>query len=118
DDYDFWISIVLLGDLGVGKSSLILRIADDTFTSSFISTLGVDFKFRTVNCYNGSKVRLQIWDTDRHVYVRFRLPMRSRLLSAHAVLILYDVQNRKTFENVEEWMKKIRDAAPDSCPTV
>lgn len=48
--------------LGVGKSSLLLRFSDNTFTGSYITTIGVDFKIKTVNI-EGQRVKLQIWDT-------------------------------------------------------
>ena len=61
-DYDYLFKLVLIGDSGVGKSCLLLRFADDSFTESYISTIGVDFRFRTVKV--GEKyVKLQIWDT-------------------------------------------------------
>mmetsp|Transcript_24287 Transcript_24287/g.26981 ORF Transcript_24287/g.26981 Transcript_24287/m.26981 type:complete len:100 (+) Transcript_24287:25-324(+) len=61
-DYDFLFKILLIGDSAVGKSSLLLRFADQAFNTSFISTIGVDFKIRTVDM-EGKKVKLQIWDT-------------------------------------------------------
>jgi len=60
--HDALFKLVLIGDSGVGKSCLLLRFADDSFTDSYISTIGVDFRFRTVRL--GDKfVKLQIWDT-------------------------------------------------------
>ena len=63
-DYDHLFKLVLIGDTGVGKSCLLLRFADDAFTESYISTIGVDFRFRTVKV-DGKTVKLQIWDTVR-----------------------------------------------------
>ena len=61
-DYDYLFKLVLIGDSSVGKSCLLLRFADDAFTESYISTIGVDFRFRTVTI--GDKIiKLQIWDT-------------------------------------------------------
>lgn len=54
--------LLLIGDSGVGKSCLLLRFADDSYTDSYISTIGVDFKIRTVEL-DGKVIKLQIWDT-------------------------------------------------------
>ena len=61
-EYDHLFKLVLIGDSGVGKSCLLLRFADDNFTDSYISTIGVDFRFRTVKIMDKT-VKLQIWDT-------------------------------------------------------
>ena len=61
-DFDFLIKLLLIGDSGVGKSCLLIRFADDSFNTSFITTIGIDFKVRTVSL-DGRRVKLQIWDT-------------------------------------------------------
>ncbi|KAI3837976.1 hypothetical protein MKW92_038623 [Papaver armeniacum] len=61
-DYDYLIKLLLIGDSGVGKSCLLLRFSDDSFTTSFITTIGIDFKIRTIEL-DGKRIKLQIWDT-------------------------------------------------------
>jgi len=58
-EYDYLFKLLLIGDSGVGKSCLLLRFADDTYTESYISTIGVDFKIRTIEL-DGKTVKLQI----------------------------------------------------------
>tara|TARA_B100000795_G_scaffold200901_1_gene154657 strand:- start:189 stop:578 length:390 start_codon:yes stop_codon:yes gene_type:complete len=60
--YDFLIKLLLIGDSGVGKSCLLVRFADDAFSPSFITTIGIDFKIRTIEL-DGKRIKLQIWDT-------------------------------------------------------
>lgn len=60
--YDYLIKLLLIGDSGVGKSCLLLRYSDDSFTSSFITTIGIDFKIKSI-LIGESKIKLQIWDT-------------------------------------------------------
>merc|ERR1712216_574849 len=61
-EYDHLFKLLLIGDSGVGKSCLLLRFADDVYQESYISTIGVDFKIKTVNL-DGQTIKLQIWDT-------------------------------------------------------
>jgi Ras-related protein Rab-1A len=95
---------LLIGDSGVGKSCLLLRFADDTYTESYISTIGVDFKIRTIEL-DGKTVKLQIWDTAGQE--RFRTITSSYYRGAHGIIIVYDVTDRQSFLNVEHWLKEI-----------
>lgn len=61
-NYDYLVKLLLIGDSGVGKSCLLLRFSDDSFTTSFITTIGIDFKIRTIE-EDGKRLKLQIWDT-------------------------------------------------------
>ena len=61
-DYDYVFKILLIGNSAVGKSSLLLRFAEDIFSENFLPTIGVDFKIRTIEAA-GSIVKLQMWDT-------------------------------------------------------
>ncbi|KAL2917599.1 ras GTPase [Polyrhizophydium stewartii] len=102
DDYLF--KLLLIGDSGVGKSCLLLRFADDTYTESYISTIGVDFKIRTIEL-EGKTVKLQIWDTAGQE--RFRTITSSYYRGAHGIIVVYDVTDQETFNNVKQWLQEI-----------
>ncbi|CAG8705921.1 3810_t:CDS:2, partial [Cetraspora pellucida] len=60
--YDYLIKLLLIGDSGVGKAELLLCFSDDSFTPSFITTIGIDFKIRTIEL-DGKRIKLQMWNT-------------------------------------------------------
>eukprot|EP00794_Sanderia_malayensis_P009561 gene9561-10549_t len=103
-DYDYLFKILLVGDSGVGKSSLLLRFADDTFCESYISTIGVDFKIKTVHL-DDKVVKLQIWDSAGQE--RFRTLTTTYYRGAHGIIIVYDVTDRNTFINCGAWLSEI-----------
>ncbi|KAJ1994846.1 ras GTPase [Dimargaris cristalligena] len=103
-EYDYLFKLLLIGDSGVGKSCLLLRFADDTYTESYISTIGVDFKIRTIEL-EGKTVKLQIWDTAGQE--RFRTITSSYYRGAHGIIVVYDVTDTDTFTNVKQWLQEI-----------
>jgi len=103
-EYDYLFKLLLIGDSGVGKSCLLLRFADDTYTESYISTIGVDFKIRTIEL-DGKTVKLQIWDTAGQE--RFRTITSSYYRGAHGIILVYDVTDNDTFTNVKQWLQEI-----------
>lgn len=103
-DYDHLFKLLIIGDSGVGKSSLLLRFADNTFSGSYITTIGVDFKIRTVQV-DGQRVKLQIWDTAGQE--RFRTITSTYYRGTHGVIVVYDVTSGDSFANVKRWLHEI-----------
>ncbi|KAL7282907.1 hypothetical protein ACG7TL_002324 [Trametes sanguinea] len=104
EGYDYLFKLLLIGDSGVGKSCLLLRFAEDAFTDSYLSTIGVDFKIRTIQL-DGKTVKLQIWDTAGQE--RFRTIAAAYYRGAHGIIMVYDVTEMETFSNVKVWLQEI-----------
>ncbi len=108
--YDFLIKLLLIGDSGVGKSCLLLRFCDDAWTPSFITTIGIDFKIRTIEL-DGKRIKLQIWDTAGQE--RFRTITTAYYRGAMGILLVFDVTDQKSFENVRTWHANIEQHASE-----
>jgi len=81
-----------------------LRFADDTYTESYISTIGVDFKIRTIDL-DAKTIKLQIWDTAGQE--RFRTITSSYYRGAHGIIVVYDTTDLESFNNVKQWLHEI-----------
>ena len=110
ENYDFIFKVLLLGNSDVGKSSLLLRYVDSVWNDAFVSTIGVDFKVKTLTI-NEKKVKMQIWDTAGQE--RFRTVVSTYFRGAHGILLLYDVTNRDSFKNLESWLIEIEKNAKE-----
>jgi len=107
----FLIKLLLIGDSGVGKSCLLLRFSEDSFAPSFITTIGIDYKIRTIEI-DGKKIKLQIWDTAGQE--RFRTITTAYYRSAMGVLLVYDVTDDKSFANIKNWIRNIEQHASEN----
>ncbi|KAJ1726851.1 GTP-binding protein [Coemansia biformis] len=108
--YDYLMKLLLIGDSGVGKSCLLLRFSDDQFTPSFITTIGIDFKIRTIEL-DGKRIKLQIWDTAGQE--RFRTITTAYYRGAMGILLVYDVTDERSFNNIENWYMNVEQHASE-----
>jgi len=106
--YDFLFKLLLIGDSGVGKTCVLFRFAEDAFNSTFISTIGIDFKIRTIEM-DGKKIKLQIWDTAGQE--RFRTITTAYYRGAMGIMLVYDITNEKSFDNIKNWIRNIEEHA-------
>jgi Ras-related protein Rab-1A len=104
-DFDYLFKLVVIGDAGVGKSSILLRFADDFFSESYLTTIGVDLRFRTISV-DGKKIKLQIWDTAGQE--RFKTMTSAYYRGSEGVLVVYDPTDRNSFDHVDTWLTDVK----------
>lgn len=110
-DVDYCFTVMLLGDSCTGKTCLLIRFKDNTFmNNNFISTVGIDYRNKIIEL-NKHKVKLQVWDTAGQE--RFRSLTASYYRDADALLLIYDVTNRASFENIRDWLAQVREYAKE-----
>lgn len=105
-EYDYLIKTVLIGDAAVGKSSLLLKYVDDTFDDTYVCTIGVDFKIKSLNIEN-KRIKLQIWDTAGQE--RFKPITKCYFRGSHGCIVLFDITNQQSFLNVRNWISDYRN---------
>mmetsp|Transcript_76882 Transcript_76882/g.213607 ORF Transcript_76882/g.213607 Transcript_76882/m.213607 type:complete len:203 (+) Transcript_76882:113-721(+) len=103
--HDHLFKLLIIGDSGVGKSSILLRFCDDEFNEKQASTIGVDFKTKFMQL-RGKKLKLALWDTAGQE--RFRTLTSSYYRGAQGVILCYDCSQRATFEHVKFWQDEVR----------
>lgn len=106
--YDYLFKLLLIGDSGVGKTCILFRFSENNFNTTFISTIGIDFKIRTIEL-DGKKIKLQIWDTAGQE--RFRTITTAYYRGAMGIMLVYDITQEKSFENIKNWIRNIEENA-------
>jgi Ras-related protein Rab-18 len=108
DDILATLKILIIGESGVGKSSILLRFTDDLFDAQQAATIGVDFKVKTLTV-DGNKTKLAIWDTAGQE--RFRTLTPSYYRGAQGAILVYDVSSRETFSKLNIWLNELETFA-------
>ncbi|KAK8949967.1 Ras-related protein Rab11C [Platanthera guangdongensis] len=111
-EYDYLFKIVLIGDSGVGKSNILSRFTRNEFSLDSKSTIGVEFATKTIQVYEqieGKTVKAQIWDTAGQE--RYRAITSAYYRGAVGAFLIYDITKRQTFENIQRWLRELRDHA-------
>jgi len=104
--FDFQFRVILIGDSGVGKSSLLRKFTVGSFAEVSDPTVGVDFFARLVRVDDATTIKLQLWDTAGQE--RFRSITKAYYRNSVGVLLVYDIADRVSFEHVEQWMTESR----------
>ena len=104
------LKILIIGESGVGKSSLLLRFTDGTFDPEIGATIGVDFKEKTVDI-DGNRMKLALWDTAGQE--KYKAIIRAHFRRAAGALVVYDITNETSYNNVQNWIKELKENADE-----
>ena len=110
ENYDIKFKYIILGDAGVGKTSIIKRKSEDTFTSSYMSTIGVDYiNLKMKHCnYN---LNIAVWDTAGQE--KFKNIINVYYRGITAAIVVFDITDINSFNNVKEWIEEIKSCSPN-----
>ncbi|XP_051744066.1 RAB3D, member RAS oncogene family, b isoform X1 [Ctenopharyngodon idella] len=114
-NFDYMFKLLIIGNSSVGKTSFLFRYADDSFTSAFVSTVGIDFKVKTV-FRNNKRIKLQIWDTAGQE--RYRTITTAYYRGAMGFLLMYDITNQDSFNAVQDWATQIKTYSWDNAQVI
>jgi small GTP-binding protein len=109
-------TVILVGDLSVGKTSLIKRFMGEDFNVACQPTISTEFKVRSILLNPNEGAELKIWDTCGQE--KFRSLTRQYFRQANGIILVYDCSDRKTFLNLEQWIKEIKENSPPNCSLI
>ena len=104
-NYDEKCQLLIVGDSTVGKTSILSRYTSGTFNANYLATVGLDF-FQKEEIFNGKTIRIKIWDTAGQE--RYKSLTQGFFRNAQGIMVVYDVTNMETFDNLQYWIKSIK----------
>ena len=102
------LKLLLIGDSNVGKTSLLLRYLDNTFSDKYITTIGVEFKSKDITL-NNKTYKIHIWDTAGQE--RYKSITRNFYKHAEGIIFVYDITNKTSFSNLKNWISTAENEA-------
>ena len=113
--YEDSINIIIIGDTNVGKTTLMKRYINDKFTENIIPSLGIEL-YRKIKEINGKKYLIKIWDTCGQE--RFKALTQNYYRNADGVMILFDSNNIKSFQNLNFWLNSLKEYSIKNFPLI
>ena len=102
-DFEFHLKVIVIGDTCVGKTNFIFRFVENRFSLNYVSTVGFDYRSKIITLPKSKKkVKLQIWDTAGQE--RYNAVNKNLFQKVQGVIIMYDITNRASFENINKWL--------------
>ena len=115
EECEFSIKLLIIGDSSVGKTNFISKFVDDKFIINHMATTGMDFKTKIIEI-NENKVKVQIWDTAGEE--KYRSITKSLFLKVQGILLFYDITNEDSFNNLNKWIRIIKDGCGTHTPVL
>ena len=110
EEYSLIFKMILIGDSGVGKSNILSRYINNSFSETTRSTVGVELSAK-VEEINNTKIKIQIWDTAGQE--RYKSITKTYYKGAKGALIVYDITNKESFKNVDKWINDLKESGDD-----
>ena len=114
-NYEYLFKIILIGNSGVGKSSILQQYMNHVFDSNYKITIGVDFLMKSL-VINNQIVKLQVWDTAGQE--RYKSMVASYYRGAHVALIVFDLTSHRSFEALPSWIEAFYKSGPEQKNTI
>ena len=106
------LNILLVGDANVGKTSILLKYTENFFPNQYQATIGVEYKMKIIKL-NNMNIKLQIWDTAGQE--RYKSIAKNFFHSANGVFLVFDITDKKSFENLNKWIEDVNENSPKDC---
>ena len=106
------LNILLVGDANVGKTSILLKYTENFFPNQHQATIGVEYKMKIIKL-NNMNIKLQIWDTAGQE--RYKSIAKNFFHSANGVFLVFDITDKKSFENLNKWIEDVKENSPKDC---